>query len=136
MVAPLCLVMLGSTTMAGIICGFVMYFVIAQHDALERFNEYKHIRLIRAVLILIGAVIIAVQAFRGFKLWEVWIFCCFGYLIFNIAAIFHPDRIKEKRQKAKTFTQLIVSFGGVATVQPFFWLLATVMCMFGFFNFR
>lgn len=136
MVAPLCLVMLGSTTMAGIICGFVMYFVIAQHDALERFNEYKHIRLIRAVLILIGAVIIAVQAFRGFKLWEVWIFCCFGYLIFNIAVIFHPDKIKVKRRKAENFTQFAVSFGGAATVQPFFWLLATVMCMFGFFNFR
>ncbi len=136
MVAPLCLVMLGSTTMAGIMCGFAMYFVIAQHDALERFNEYKHIKLIRAVLILLGAAVITVQAVRGFSLWEVWIFYCFGYLIFNLAAIFHPAKVREKRRKSENFKQFIISFGGVTTVQPFFWLLATVMCVFGYFNFR
>ena len=136
MVAPLCMIMLGSVTMAGIMCTFAMYFVVAQHDALERFAEYKHIKLIRVVLALIGAAIIAVQAVRGITLWEIWIFYCFGYLLFTFAAVFHPAVVKEKRKKAKNFKQFIVSFGALTTVQPFFWFLATVMCGFGYFNFR
>ena len=135
MVAPLCLIMLGSTTMAGIICGFVMYFVVAQHDALERFSEYKHIKLIRVFLIFVGAVLVAVQAVRGFALKEVWIFYCFGYLIFDFAAIFHPAKIKAVRSKSKNAKEFAAAFGGVITVQPFFWLLATAIFVFGCLNF-
>lgn len=135
MVAPLCLIMLGSTTMAEIICCFTMYFVVAQHDATERYSEYKHIRLIRVFLILLGAVIIAVQAVRGFTLWETWIFYCVGYIAFDCAAFFHPDKVREKRKKAATFKQFVISFGGLVTVLPFFCLLAAIMLVFGYINF-
>ncbi len=135
MVMPLCLIMLGSVTMAQLICGFVMYFVVAYHDATERFREYKHIRLIRALLIVIGAAILAVHAVRGFVLIEIWAFCCFGYLVFDFAAIFHPVKVKENRCKSNNFKEFVASFGGSATVQPFFWLLATVMFVFGLVNF-
>ena len=135
MVAPLCLIMLGSITMAQLICGFAMYFVVAFHDAKERFNKYKHIKLIRAVLILIGAAILTVHAVRGFNLIEIWAFCCFGYLVFDFAAIFHPATVKENRQKSKNTKEFIASFGGSATVQPFFWLSATVIFVFGLVNF-
>ena len=136
MVMPLCLIMLGSLTMAQLICGFVMYFVVAYHDATERFGKYKHITLIRILLALIGAAILAVQAVRGFALFEVWFFLCFGYLVFDFAAIFHPVTVSENRKKSKNCKDFLASFGGSATVQPFFWLLATVMCVFGYFNFR
>ena len=96
MVAPLCLIMLGSVTMAKIICCFTMYFVVAQHDATERFNKYKHIGLIRATLILIGAVIIVIQIVRDFTLFETWIFYCIGYHIFDAAVIFHPEKVKKQ----------------------------------------
>ena len=136
MVLPLCLIMLGSVTMAEIICCFTMYFVIAQHDATERFNKYKHIRLIRVSLLLIGIAVISVQAVRGFTLFETWIFYCTGYHIFDAAVLFHPDKIKEKLKNTSSFKELIVSLGAAATVQPFFYLLAIIMLIFGYTNFR
>ena len=135
MVAPLCLIMLGSNTMADIICCFAMYFVLAQHDGLERFSKFKHIRLIRVFLIIIGAVILAVHIFRGFTLKEAWIFYCFGYLIFDFAEIFHPEKIRENYRKSGNIKEFVFSFGGSSTVQPFFWLLAVVMLVFGLVNF-
>lgn len=136
MVAPLCLIMLGSTTMAEIICCFTMYFVVAQHDATERYSGYKHIKLIRVILTLIGAGIIAVQAVRGFTLWETWIFYCVGYLVFDFVCFFHPDKIKAKRSQAKSAKDFIISFGSILTVQPFFCVLAVLMLIFGYLNFR
>lgn len=136
MVAPLCLILLGSVTMAEIICCFTMYFVIAQHDATERFNKYKHIVLIRIFLILIGTVIITVQIIRGFSLWETWIFYCIGYHIFDAAVLFHPDKIKDKRKNSKSFKDFVISLGAAATVQPFFYLLAGVMLIFGYLYLR
>ena len=135
MVAPLCLIMLGSTTMAEIICCFVMYFVVAQHDGVERFRKLKYIGLIRVTLILVGVAILAVQALRGFSLKETWVFYCFGYLVFDFIAHFHPARVKENHRKSANFKEFIISFGGDTTVQPFFWLLATVMFIFGYVNF-
>lgn len=135
MVAPLCLIMLGSTTMAEIICCFVMYFVVAQHDGVERFRKLKYIGLIRVILILVGVAILVVQALRGFSLKETWVFYCFGYLVFDFIAHFHPARVKENHRKSANFKEFIISFGGDATVQPFFWLLATIMFVFGYVNF-
>ncbi|MBR0349587.1 MAG: hypothetical protein IIX16_08125 [Clostridia bacterium] len=136
MVLPLCLIMLGSATMAEIICCFTMYFVIAQHDATERFNKYKHIRLIRTFLLLIGIAVVAVQAVRGFTLWETWIFYCIGYHIFDAAVLFYPDKIREKIKNTSNFKEFVVSFGGTVTVQPFFYLLAIIMLFFGYINFK
>lgn len=136
MVAPLCLIMLGSKTMAEIICCFSMYFVVAQHDATERYSGYKHIKLIRVILTLIGAGIIAVQAVRGITLWEAWIFYCVGYLVFDFFCFFHPDKIRAKRNNAKNNMDFIVSFGSLLTVQPFFCVLAAAMLVFGYMEFR
>lgn len=135
MVAPLCLIMLGSTTMAEIICCFSMYFAIAQHDGLGRFNKFKHIKLIRVILVLIGAVILAIQAVRGFTLFEIWIFYCFGYLLFDFAVLFHPNKIREIRRKSSGIKEFIINLGTRATVQPFFCLLAILMLIFGYINF-
>ena len=135
MVAPLCLIMLGSTTMAEIICCFAMYFVLAQHDGLERFSKFKHIRLIRVILILIGAAILAVQAFKGFTLLEAWIFYCVGYIIFDLAVLLHPDKIRAIRHKSASAKEFVINLGSVATVQPFFCLLAVIMLVFGYVNF-
>lgn len=135
MAAPLCLIMLGSTTMAEIICCFTMYFVVAQHDATERFSKYKHIFLIRLFLIIIGIAIIAVQIFRGFSLWETWIFYCIGYQIFDAFVLFHPDKIKEKLKTSTNCKEFIISLGSTTTVQPFFYLLSMIMIIFGYFNF-
>ena len=55
--------------------------------------------------------------------------------VFDFAAIFHPATVKEKRQKSKNIKEFIASFGGSATVQPFFWLSATVIFVFGLVNF-
>ena len=136
MVAPLCLIMLGSTKMAEIICCFTMYFVVVQHDGIERFSKFKHIKLIRTVLVLIGAVILTVQALRGFTLPETWTFYCIGYLVFDFAAHFHPARVKANRRRSTSFKEFIVSFGSDITVQPFFWLLAVIMLIFGHINFK
>ena len=135
MVAPLCLIMLGSTKMAEIICCFAMYFVLAQHDGIERFSKFRHVTLIRAALIVIGAAILALQAFRGIALREIWIFYCFGYIIFDLADLLHPDKIGEKYRNAKSVKEFVISLGSVATVQPFFILTAAIMLVFGIRNF-
>jgi hypothetical protein len=136
MVAPLALIMLGSTTMAGIICCFTMYYVIAQHDGLERYCDYKGVKLIRAFLILLGAAILAVQAIRGYTLWETWIFYCVGYILFDLAAFARPKTVKENWQKSKSFKQFLIAFGGSLTVMPFFYILAAGLLVFGYVNFR
>ncbi len=136
MVGPLALVMLGSTTMASIICCFTMYYVIAQHDGLERYWDYKGIKFIRILLILIGAVALAVQAVRGYTLWETWIFYCVGYILFDLAYFARPKRLKENWEKTKSFKKFIISFGGDATVLPFFYILMIGLLVFGYFNFR
>lgn len=136
MVGPLALVMLGSTTMASIICCFTMYYVIAQHDGLERYWDFKNIKLIRIFLILLGAVILAGQILRGYTLWETWIFYCVGYILFDLAYFARPKRLKENRKKSKSLKEFIISFGGDATVLPFFYILMVVLLVFGYMNFR
>ncbi|MBR5262334.1 MAG: hypothetical protein IKV49_00800 [Clostridia bacterium] len=135
MVAPLCLIMLGSTKMAEIICCFAMYFVLAQHDGIERFSKFRYVKLIRAALIIIGAVILALQAFRGIALIEIWSFYCFGYIIFDLIVLLHPDKIRDKYRNAKSVKDFVISLGSVATVQPFFILTAAIMLVFGIRNF-
>ncbi|MBQ3499060.1 MAG: hypothetical protein IJA87_08040 [Clostridia bacterium] len=136
MVGPLALVMLGSTTMASIICCFTMYYVIAQHDGLERYWDYKGIRLIRVFLILVGAVILAVQILRGYTLWETWIFYCVGYLIFEFFFMFRPKLVKENYKKSKTAGQFIASFGCSSTVYPSYLVMMTALLIFGGIYFR
>ena len=136
MVGPLCLVMLGSTTMASIICCFTMYYVIAQHDGLERYWDYKNIKIIRIFLILLGAVILVGQILRGYTLWETWIFYCVGYILFDLAYFARPKRLKENKEKSKSLKEFIVSFGGDATVLPFFYVLMIGLLVFGYVNFR
>ncbi len=136
MVGPLALVMLGSTTMAAIICCFTMYYVIAQHDGLERYWDYKGIKAIRIFLILVGAVFLVVQVFRGYTLWETWIFYCCGYLVFEAFFMFRPKLVIENRKKTKTFGQFIASFGCSATVYPTYLIMMTALLIFGGIYFR
>lgn len=136
MVGPLALVMLGSTTMASIICCFTMYYVIAQHDGLERYWDYKNVKLIRIFLILLGAVILVGQILRGYTLWETWIFYCVGYILFDFAYFFRPKRVIENRKNSKSVKEFLISFGGDITVLPFFYILMAVLLVFGYVNFR
>ena len=136
MVWPLALIMLGSVTMASIICCFTMYYVIAQHDGLERYWDYKGIKFIRIFLIIVGAVLLAVQAIRGYSLWETWIFYCVGYLIFEFFFMFRPKLVKENYQKSKNFGQFIASFQCSSTVYPTYLLMMTALLIFGAKYFR
>ncbi len=136
MVAPLCLVMLGSTTMASIICCFTMYYVIAQHDGLERYWDYKGIKFIRIFLILLGAVILVGQILRGYTLWETWIFYCVGYVLFDLVYFYRPKRVAENYRNSKSVKEFLVSFGGDITVLPFFHILMVGLLIFGAINFR
>ena len=136
MVGPLCLVMLGSNLMAEIICCFTMYYVIAQHDGLERYWDYKGIKFIRIFLILLGAVLLAIQAVRGYTLWETWVFYCVGYILFDAVAFLRPKRIKENKAKSKSFKKFLIAFGGDLTVLPFFYILMAGLLVFGYANFR
>ena len=136
MVGPLALVMLGSTTMASIICCFTMYYVIAQHDGLERYFDYKGVKFIRIFLILLGAVILAGQVLRGYTLFETWIFYCVGYVLFDLVFFYRPKRVIENYRKSKSVKDFLVSFGGDITVLPFFHILMAVLLVFGYMNFR
>ncbi len=136
MVFPLALIMLGSNTMANIICCFTMYYVIAQHDGLERYWDYKGIKFIRIFLILVGAVLLVFQAIRGYTLWETWIFYCVGYLIFELFFMFRPKLVIENRKKTKTAGQFIASFQCSSTVYPTYLVMMTALLIFGALNFR
>ena len=136
MVLPFALIMLGSNTMAGIICCFTMYYVIAQHDGLERYWDYKGIKYIRIFLILVGAAILVGQILRGYTLWETWIFYCVGYLIFELFFMFRPKLVAENRKKAKTAGQFIASFGCSATVYPTYLVMMTALLIFGGIYFK
>ncbi len=136
MVFPLALIMLGSNTMAGIICSFTMYYVIAQHDGLERYWDYKGIKFIRLFLILVGTVLLAIQIFRGYTLWETWIFYCVGYLIFELFFMFRPLKVKENFKKATSVGNFIASFECSSTVYPTYLVMMTALLIFGANNFR
>ncbi len=136
MVFPLALIMLGSNTMAEIICFFVMYYVIAQHDGLERYCDYKNVTLIRIIIILVGVAILIGQIFRGYTLWETWVFYCLCYILFDAVAFLRPKRVKENWKKSKNFRAFLESFGGESTVLPFFYVLVACMLVFGYHNFR
>lgn len=136
MVGPLALVMLGSTTMASIICCFTMYYVIAQHDGLERYWDFKNIKFIRIFLILLGAVILACQVLRGYTLWETWIFYCVGYIVFDLVYFYRPKRVIENYKNSKSVKEFLVSFGGDITVLPFFHIIMVGLLVFGYINFR
>ncbi|MBR3596016.1 MAG: hypothetical protein IKL47_03445 [Clostridia bacterium] len=136
MVGPLALVMLGSTTMASIICCFTMYYVIAQHDGLERYWDYKGIKFIRIFLILVGAVILVGQILRGYTLWETWVFYCVGYILFDLAYFYRPKRVIENYRKSKSVKEFLISFGGDITVLLFFHVLMAGLLVFGYMNFR
>ena len=113
-----------------------MYYVIAQHDGLERYWDFKNIKLIRAIIILVGAAILIGQIFRGYSLWETWVFYCIGYIIFDAVYFLRPMRLKENWKKSKNFREFLEAFGGDSTVLPFFYVLVIAMLIFGYYNFR
>ena len=133
MVGPLALIMLGSTTMASIICCFTMYYVLAHHDGLERFSDFKGVRIIRTVLILIGAAILVGQILRGYTLRETWIFYC---VLFDLVNFYHPKTVAENYRKSKNLKEFLIAFGGGITVLPFFYILMAGLLVFGYFNFK
>ena len=85
---------------------------------------------------MLGAVILVGQIIRGYTLWETWIFYCVGYILFDLAYFARPKRLKENREKSKSLKEFIISFGGDATVLPFFYILMVVLLVFGYMNFR
>ena len=113
-----------------------MYYVIAQHDGLERYWDFKNIKLIRIFLILLGAVILAGQILRGYTLWETWIFYCVGYILFDLVYFYRPSRVSENYRNSKSVKEFLVSFGGDITVLPFFHILMVGLLVFGYCNFR
>ena len=44
--------------------------------------------------------------------------------------------VYENREKSKSLKEFIISFGGDATVLPFFYILMVVLLVFGYMNFR
>jgi len=135
MVLPLSLVMLGSTTMAGIMCFFGMYYVVAQYEALEHYCDFKNITIIRIIVIALGAAILVGEILWGYELWQTWLLYCVGYLIFDAIVVFRPRDVIANRKKSKTFGEFVRSFGVVATVQPFAYLLSAIVVVFGMIEF-
>ncbi len=135
MVFPLALVMLGSTLMANIMCGFVMYYVIAQHDGLERYWDFKNVTLVRIVIILIGAAVLAFQIFCGFTLWQAWAAMLIEYILFDLVYFYRPKRVAENWRNSKSFGQFLCAFRGDITVLPFFHIMLVALLVFGYVQF-
>ena len=135
MVLPLALILLGSMTMARIMCFFVMYYVLAQHDGLERFWDYKHIGLIRIILILVGAAILIGEILGDYTLWQTWLLYGVVYMIFHTIYFARPKKIKENYVKSKNFGQFLTSFRENVTTFPFFVLLLVILLVFGAYYF-
>ncbi|MBQ5973527.1 MAG: hypothetical protein IJL69_04935 [Oscillospiraceae bacterium] len=135
-VIPLALVLLGSTTMARIMCFFVIYYVLAQHDGLERFCDFKHLRLLRIGMILIGALILVGEILTGYTLWQTWLLYGIAYLAFDFVYNFRPKTVRQNRAKSRTFGRFVLTFGEIVTTHPFFLLLLAALLVFGAVHLR
>ncbi len=133
MVLPFALVLLGSDLMANIICCFVMYYVVAQYVALDRYCDYKNIGWIRLALALIGVAILIGQILWGYTLWQAWILYCVVYPHFEALYSFRPKRVIENWRacKGKGLAAFWWSFGMSATAYPSYMVLMVVLMIFG-----
>ncbi len=133
MVMPFALVMLGSNLMANIICCFVMYYVVAQYVALDRFWDYKNVGLIRLALALVGLAILIGQILWGYTLWHAWILYCVIYPHFQAPCSFRPKIVAEnwRKCKGKGLAAFWWSFGMSATDYPSYILFMIGLMVFG-----
>ena len=129
---PLLFLFLGSGETAQLVSFYILWFVLVEQQALDRFNHFKYIYLWRTLLLGAGFLVIALQ-FLG--IWTPDIFSttllyCLGYegltLVGNIAKN-SPDRYKKKTVKESSLRE---AYGSMVTMHAYYFLCFAVVIPF------
>ena len=140
MAFPPLLMFLGSPTMGKIGSFLLVYFVLAQNNALERFNYHKRVNLIRlAFLLSMIAAVVGQILLDGYSLWQTFLMYSIVYItldfIHHASAKMRTER-KERRKGEPGIGAWIRSFGGTATVYSAFLVMLVIMLVLGTITLR
>jgi len=130
---PLLFLFLGSAEVAKLVSFYVLYFVLVEQQAFDRFVNFKTVYLWRGVLMGLGTLVIFAQFYWGWTpgIFETVLLYGWGYegltLVGNIARN-SPDRYQKPLVKDSSWTE---AYGGLLTVHGYFILCLIVFTGFG-----
>jgi len=129
---PLLFLFLGSGDVAKLVSFYVLYYVMVEQQAFDRFNRFKTIYLWRAALLGVGASIIFAIVYWGWTPGLLSTVLLYGVyyeamtLIGNIAKN-SPDRYGKKTIKESS---LAVAYGGLVSMHGYYFICLAVMTVF------
>jgi len=129
---PLFFLFLGSAEVAKLVSFYVLWFVLAEQQALERFNRFRTIILWRIALLGFGFFIIFAQFFWGWTpgLLPTVLMYGVGYealtLVGNVAKN-SPDRYGKKTVKESSLRE---AYGGIATMHGYYFICIAIVTVF------
>jgi len=131
-VVPLLFLFLGSAEVAKLVSFYVMYYVMVEQQAFERFNRFKTIYLWRAALLGFGFFIVFAQFYWGWApgLLPTVLLYGAGYealtLVGNVAKN-SPDRYGKRTIRESSLRE---AYGGVATMHGYYFLCIAAITAF------
>jgi len=129
---PLLFLFLGSMDVAKLVSFYVLWYVLVEQQALDRFNRFKTIYIWRAALLGFGALIIITQFLWGWTpgLLPTVLMYGVGYealtLVGNVAKN-SPDRYGKKTVKESSLRE---AYGGLVTMHGYYFICIAAMTVF------
>jgi len=129
---PLLFLFLGSAEVARLVSFYVLWYVIVEQQAFERFNRFKTIYLWRAALLGFGFFIVFAQFYWGWApgLLPTVLLYGAGYealtLVGNVAKN-SPDRYGKRTIRESSLRE---AYGGVATMHGYYFLCIAAITAF------
>ncbi|MCL2509363.1 MAG: hypothetical protein FWF05_09325 [Oscillospiraceae bacterium] len=131
-VIPLFFVFLGSAGVAKLVSFYILWHVLVEEQAFNRFNRFKYIWLWRALLMGFGFLVIFAQFYWGWtpNILHTVLLYGVGYealtLVGNIARK-SPDRYNKPAVKESSWAE---AYGGQVTMHPYFIFCIAVVTVF------
>jgi len=129
---PLLFLFLGSAQAAMLVSFYVLYYVLVEQQALERFNRFKTIMLWRIALLGAGVFVIFAQFYWNWTpgLLPTVLLYGVGYealtLVGNVAKN-SPDRYGKKTIKESSLRE---AYGGIATMHGYYFICIAIVTAF------
>lgn len=131
-IIPLFFLFLGSKEVAMLVSFYVVYYVLAEEQMFEHFNQFKTVYLWRALLLGFGFAVVLVQFLAGRTpgLFATILMYGAGYEALTLVWLLakrSPERYKQKTLKEASFTEV---FGSKITVHAYFIACIAVVTAF------
>jgi len=131
-ILPLCFMFLGSARVAALVSFYFMYYILAQQNIFVRFSEFKTIRLWRAWMLGLAAVILFAHFFWGFAPGLLLVVLLYGAFYEAITLVGHIAQNSHDRRGGPLVKDVgwVKAYGARLTIHA--WFLACIAAVTAF----